>query len=177
MAKVFAGRYTAQADDDFVVFLIGMRVNKRWKGEPMVARRIRPAENASDARSASGTGLFGLPIMVRPNDLTGSVLAGFRVPRPLRSGQRAATPLRRRWVLARDQSRQCRCVRGRLWQHADLRTGGRDDPRSRRAKGPYGGSSDRSQPHRRACCRAVLKPMRYGPMTGPWRELEPLTSI
>src|ERR1039458_7542679 len=31
MAKVFPGRYTAQADDDFVVFLIGMRFNNPWK--------------------------------------------------------------------------------------------------------------------------------------------------
>jgi hypothetical protein len=28
MAKVFPGRYTAQSDESFVVFLIGMRVNK-----------------------------------------------------------------------------------------------------------------------------------------------------
>jgi hypothetical protein len=28
MAKVFPGRYTAKADGDFVVFLIGMRINK-----------------------------------------------------------------------------------------------------------------------------------------------------
>jgi hypothetical protein len=31
MAKVFPGRYTAQADKGFVVFLIGMRFNKPWK--------------------------------------------------------------------------------------------------------------------------------------------------
>jgi hypothetical protein len=30
MAKVFTGRYTADLDGDFVVFLIGMRVNKPW---------------------------------------------------------------------------------------------------------------------------------------------------
>ncbi|MYL49798.1 DUF4188 domain-containing protein [Halobacillus litoralis] len=29
-AKVFPGRYTAEADDEVVVFLIGMRVNKWW---------------------------------------------------------------------------------------------------------------------------------------------------
>ena len=161
MAKAFPVRYTAQADDDFVLFLVGIAREQAVEGQPMVARRIGHAENASNARSTSGTGLSGLPIMVRPDDLTGSVLAGFRVPRPLRSGQRAATPLRRRWHLARDLSRQCRCVRGRLWQHARVRTGGRDDPRSRRAKGPHGGSSDRSQPDRRACCRAVSKPIGY----------------
>jgi hypothetical protein len=31
MAKVFKGRYTADLEGDFVVFLIGMRVNKLWK--------------------------------------------------------------------------------------------------------------------------------------------------
>lgn len=30
MARTFAGRYTADLDGDFVVFLIGMRVNKPW---------------------------------------------------------------------------------------------------------------------------------------------------
>ena len=30
MAKVFKGRFTADVDGDFVVFLIGMRVNKPW---------------------------------------------------------------------------------------------------------------------------------------------------
>ena len=31
MSKVQAGRFTAQVDDDFVVFIIGMRFNKLWK--------------------------------------------------------------------------------------------------------------------------------------------------
>ena len=31
MAKVLPGRYTAQVEGDFVVFLIGMRLNKPWK--------------------------------------------------------------------------------------------------------------------------------------------------
>jgi hypothetical protein len=30
MAKVFPGRYTAEVEGDFVVFLIGMRINKPW---------------------------------------------------------------------------------------------------------------------------------------------------
>jgi hypothetical protein len=30
MSKVFAGRFTAQTNEPFVVFLIGMRVNKFW---------------------------------------------------------------------------------------------------------------------------------------------------
>jgi hypothetical protein len=31
MAKIFNGRYTAKTDKPFVVFLIGMRVNKWWQ--------------------------------------------------------------------------------------------------------------------------------------------------
>ena len=31
MAKVNAGRFTADIDGDFVVFIIGMRINKLWK--------------------------------------------------------------------------------------------------------------------------------------------------
>jgi hypothetical protein len=31
MAKIFNGRYTAKTDEPFVVFLIGMRVNKWWR--------------------------------------------------------------------------------------------------------------------------------------------------
>ena len=31
MAKVVPGRVTAQIDGDFVVFLIGLRINKPWK--------------------------------------------------------------------------------------------------------------------------------------------------
>jgi hypothetical protein len=44
MSRVFAGRYTAQIDGPFVVFLIGMRVNKLWKiGKWLpVAREMRP---------------------------------------------------------------------------------------------------------------------------------------
>ena len=34
-------------------------------------RRIGHAENASNGRSTSGTGLSGLPIMVRPNLMSG----------------------------------------------------------------------------------------------------------
>jgi len=30
MARVFPGRYTAQSDEPFVVFLIGMRINRLW---------------------------------------------------------------------------------------------------------------------------------------------------
>jgi len=31
MAQIFSGRYTAKTDQPFVVFLIGMRINKWWR--------------------------------------------------------------------------------------------------------------------------------------------------
>ena len=31
MAKIFNGRFTATTDQPFVVFLIGMRINKWWR--------------------------------------------------------------------------------------------------------------------------------------------------
>ena len=44
MAQVYDGRYTAQIDGDFVVFLIGMRVNKLLKPQKWipVAREMGP---------------------------------------------------------------------------------------------------------------------------------------
>ncbi len=30
MAQIFPGRYTAVTDEPFVVFIIGMRINKWW---------------------------------------------------------------------------------------------------------------------------------------------------
>lgn len=44
--KVHTGRFTADTDDDFVVFLIGMRINKPWKFWQWlpVARRMGPMQ-------------------------------------------------------------------------------------------------------------------------------------
>jgi hypothetical protein len=56
MAKVFAGRYTARMDGPFVVFLIGMRVNRLWalhKWVP-VARAMPPMLRELYANKESG---------------------------------------------------------------------------------------------------------------------------
>ena len=44
MARVQEGRYTAEVDGDFVVFVIGMRINKLWKVHQWlpVARAMGP---------------------------------------------------------------------------------------------------------------------------------------
>lgn len=44
MARIHRGRFSAALDDDFVVFLIGMRVNKPWKvGTWLPVARAMPA--------------------------------------------------------------------------------------------------------------------------------------
>lgn len=56
MAKVFAGRYTAAIEGPFVVFLIGMRVNRLWalhKWVP-VARAMPPMLQELMANKESG---------------------------------------------------------------------------------------------------------------------------
>jgi hypothetical protein len=47
VAKIFPGRYTAKTDGDFVVFLIGMRINKPLRVHKWlpVARAMRPMVN------------------------------------------------------------------------------------------------------------------------------------
>lgn len=40
MTKVFSGRYTAQIDEPFVVFLIGMRINRCFTLGPTGPRHI-----------------------------------------------------------------------------------------------------------------------------------------
>lgn len=56
MAKIFAGRYAARVEGPFVVFLIGMRVNKLWamhKWIP-VARAMPPMLKELAANKDSG---------------------------------------------------------------------------------------------------------------------------
>ena len=44
MARTFRGRYSARIEGDFVVFLIGMRINRPWKVQRWwpVAAAMRP---------------------------------------------------------------------------------------------------------------------------------------
>jgi len=65
MAKVQPGRFTAEMDGDFVVFIIGMRFNKLWKvhkwfppfmAMPKMLRQLQqhPEKGLLDARMAIG---------------------------------------------------------------------------------------------------------------------------
>ena len=71
MAKVYDGRYTAQIEGDFVVFLIGMRVNKFWKLHKWlpVARAMPPMlktlfKNPDKGMLAARLGWMGGPLVV-----------------------------------------------------------------------------------------------------------------
>ncbi|MQP33626.1 DUF4188 domain-containing protein [Rhodococcus erythropolis] len=68
-SRVQTGRYTAEIDDDFVVFLIGIRINKLWKihkwigpffSMPRMLRelRLQPDKGMLGARIALGGHTF-----------------------------------------------------------------------------------------------------------------------
>ena len=56
MARVFNGRYTADVEGDFVVFLIGMRINKPWdvRGWWPTFAAMRPMIKELEARPELG---------------------------------------------------------------------------------------------------------------------------
>jgi hypothetical protein len=56
MAEVFTGRFTADVDDDFVVFVIGMRFNKPWnvRGWWHTAMSMRPMLKELEAHPELG---------------------------------------------------------------------------------------------------------------------------
>lgn len=72
MAKVFAGRYTGQIEGDFVVFLIGMRINKPLKVHKWipVAQAMPPMLKTLFSEPAKGMlgarfGWMGGPLVVQ----------------------------------------------------------------------------------------------------------------
>jgi hypothetical protein len=56
MAKILKGRYTAKTDESFVVFLIGMRINKWWRLDKWlpVAGAMAPMLNILFAHPENG---------------------------------------------------------------------------------------------------------------------------
>lgn len=72
MAQVFPGRYTADIEGDFVVFIIGMRFNRPWKVHKWlpVFLAMRPMLRSLDADAAKGLlgarrGWLGGPVVVQ----------------------------------------------------------------------------------------------------------------
>ena len=68
MPSVHAGRYTAHIEGDFVVFLIGMRVNKPWKVREWLPvfvampRMLRELEQRPEAGLLGYRQLFATPL-------------------------------------------------------------------------------------------------------------------
>src|SRR5690349_21125020 len=73
MARVFPGRYTAKADDEFVLFLIGMRINKplrvhKWLPVFLAMRPMVKELEAQPERGMIGAhfGLWGVhPLVIQ----------------------------------------------------------------------------------------------------------------
>jgi hypothetical protein len=74
MAKVFGGRFSADLDGEFVVFLIGMRVNRPWKLHKWipVAKAMAPMLRVLSRRP--DLGLLGYTTWISP---TGPMLVQY----------------------------------------------------------------------------------------------------
>src|SRR5690606_20223601 len=136
MSPVLPGRFTADVDGEFVVFLIGMRVNRfrsfrKWR---MVAGAMPPMMRrlATDPDS----GCLGTETFFRFGPLTTITVSywasfehlerfaepGGAAPRPVARLQPDDRERRERRHLARDLPRAGGRLRGALRQHAALRT-------------------------------------------------------
>ena len=94
MAKVFTGRYSADVEGDFVVFLIGMRINKPWDVRGWWHTFVVDAPDDQGARGEprarpdlGAPGWFGGPAVVQ-------YWRSLRAARPLRAqrGPAATSP-------------------------------------------------------------------------------------
>ena len=160
MANAFPGRYTAQADDDFVLFLVGIRVNRPWKVNrwwPVASampKMLRTLGQHPELGCLGYQSWFGRTTLLAQYGRDFESLDRFARDKQLRhdSGDVGIWHETYRVDAGAYEAVLATCP---------CSDGGRDDPRSRRAKGPHGGSSDRSRPDRRAGCRAVSKPIGY----------------
>jgi len=60
MAEIFPQRMTAEIDGDFVVFLIGMRINKPWKLHKWLPVFVAMPRMLKELRSRPDAGLLGV---------------------------------------------------------------------------------------------------------------------
>ena len=61
MTKIFNGRFTAKTEQPFVVFLIGMRINKWWRFDKWVpvASAMGPMVTVTAERQAKSGAMSG----------------------------------------------------------------------------------------------------------------------
>ena len=132
MTAVIDKRVTAEIEGDFVVFLIGMRINKLWKASKWLPvflampKMVRELERSPDPGSSAPSSTSAAPDD-RWSSSTGAPSSTWRptrataTQRPLaRLGrlQQTRRIQRRRRHLARDLPRPRRRLRVRLQQHA-----------------------------------------------------------
>ena len=168
--EVQRGRFTADIDGDFVVFLIGMRFNhplrirKWWPVASAMPRMLKVLSQHPELGCLGFQQWFGRTTILvqywRDFDSLDRVRQGQRptAPGAVAAVQPRGQGLRRRRDLARDVQDPGRRVRGRLRQYAGLRPRGSCQAFAHRPEGQH-----RSRPHRcqrdgRAGSRAVLKP-------------------
>lgn len=60
LRQVQTGRYTAELDDEFVVFLIGMRINKLWKVHKWIGPFLAMPRMLRELRMRPEKGLLGV---------------------------------------------------------------------------------------------------------------------
>ena len=138
MPDIIRERMTAQVDGEFVVFLIGMRINRLWKVHkwlPVVMampRMLRELEADPDSGLLGFQSWFG-----NPNVFVQYWRSFEHLERYAKDAAHAHRPAwamfnrtvgqqRRRRHLARDLSRASGRLRVRLQQHAAVRPGGCD---------------------------------------------------
>lgn len=69
MTQVYPGRYTADVDDELVVFLIGMRINKLWKIRTWLPVMLAMPKMLKAGISDPDSGLLGARTYFGPNPL------------------------------------------------------------------------------------------------------------
>jgi Monooxygenase af470-like len=69
MTQVYPGRYTADVDDELVVFLIGMRINKLWKIRTWLPVMLAMPKMLKAALGDPDSGLLGARTYFGPNPL------------------------------------------------------------------------------------------------------------
>ena len=188
MAEVITGRQTATVDDDVVVFLIGMRINRL---RASADRGSPPSERCRGCCASSPSdpslGLLGVrSVLVRSSDPRRPVLALVRAPRAVRSLARPRAPAglarvqpagprqRRRRDLPRDVPGRAGDGGDAVREHAAVRAGwgdrhragGRARPVGRSPHGHGHASTNRRSP---PTDRRPTRPPRRHPARPPGR--------
>ena len=169
MAEVITGRQTATVDDDVVVFLIGMRINRlrrvrswlpAFRAMPQMLRELAadPSLGLLGVHSFwAGRTILAVQYWRSFEDLERFARSTDHEHLPAWQRVQPAGPRqRRRRDLPRDVPRRAGNGRVALRQHAAVRDGRRRRRRAGRGSGPVGGPPDGHDDSRRTGGRAVL---------------------